>query len=486
MKKAYLKTGRYISFIAGIVLFFLGVILGDINLLNYSVFLMWINNICYAIESFYNRIFFFAFQITFFTFLLGRTLSSLFLIRKDYYNFSNNILIHTEICLFIALISLYLGYIFFSKVRFTKYKEPRVIDYESPKYLLTRQISKYLFWGMLPFSMLIIAEKAIFVSVMGYADYYVEYTSKFPYFITKFGDICPVAFYIFLATMPSKKEIKLPMFFFFLRAVCLMFTGKRADFVVPLLLLLLYFARRNDIHSGGELWLTKKKISLVVICIPALLVILFSYNSARFNISDESSSASVLESILGFFDNTGFSVNVISFEKQYEDRIPDKIYSFGDTTDYLRENVLTQLFFDLPVYKTQTAEKALHGNNFSQTVTYLRSPSYYLSGRGYGSSYIAEAYHDFGYLGIVLWSFIYSYMLAKVYSFYGKGIIYITMALQALHYILIAPRNMASAFISEYININTWIVIAVVMVMVHFILKTSRAGIESQKNRGKL
>lgn len=477
MKIATLKVVRVASFALSVILFILGLLMQDLSILNYSVFLIWVCNICYAVERFYDRIFFFAFQVTFFTFLMGRTVAGVFLKREDYYHFSNEILLHTEVCLFIALISILFGYIFFTRVRFTKQKAVVEVDYNSSRYLIIRKISLYLYWAMLPFNMLIIAEKAIFVRIMGYANYYVDYTSRFPYFITKFGDICPLAFYIFLATMPNKKEIKWPTIIFFVRAVILMFTGKRADFVVPVLLLLLYFAKRNEINSGGEQWLSSKHLRMVAIAVPVVLVVLFSFNTSRFDASKKAESNSFFESILGFFDNTGFSVNVISFEKEYEERIPNKIYSFGDTTDYLRENVLTQLFFDFPVYRTQTAEKALYGNNFSQTVTYLRSPSYYLSGRGYGSSYIAEAYHDFGYFGIILWSFIYSYMFAKVYSFKGKGVIYVALALQALHYILLAPRNMASAFMSEYINVNTWIVIAAVLVLANVIRRRTRVGI---------
>lgn len=467
MQKVIIKMIRYISFVLSIVLFAFGMIINDISILNYAVIFIWINNICFSLEQFYDRIFFFAFQITFFTFLMGRTLSGIFLVREDYYNFPNDILVHTEICLYIALFALFAGYCLFRKVRISHKIRENKLDYESVKYRVIRRISKYLYWGMLPFSILVIVEKAVYVYVRGYANYYVDYSSRFPYFVTKFGDICPLAFYIFLATMPPKKEVKIPTIVFVIRAVLLMFTGKRADFIVPILLLGLYFARRNEINSGGEKWLKSKYLRYCVIVLPVVLVVLSSYNTIRFNLSEESSNKTFFESMIGFFDNTGFSVNVISFEKLYEDSIPDKIYSFGDTTDYLRENMLTQLFFDLPVYKTQTAEKAMYGNNFSQTITYIRSPSYFLSGRGYGSSYIAEAYHDFGYLGIVFWSFLYSFILARVYSLRGKGIIYVTMALQALHYILVAPRNMASAFISEYINIYTWIVIG----MVFFVAK---------------
>ena len=137
--------------------------------------------------------------------------------------------------------------------------------------------------------------------------------------------------------------------------------------------------------------------------------------------------------------------------------------------DYLRENIVTQAIVKLPVYRGQTVERALNSTNFSQLITYLRSSSYYLSGRGLGSSYIAEAYHDFGYFGIVLWSWIYSAVLYFGYNFKNKGIIYITISLCALKYILIAPRNVASGFLTIWINLDIWLVVGLIYLIAKYL-----------------
>jgi oligosaccharide repeat unit polymerase len=330
-----------------------------------------------------------------------------------------------------------------------------------------------LFYATFPLTILIGLEKFLFVRSMGYAEYYVSYKSHFPYVVVKIADACIIAYYIFLATFPSKKEIKIPTILYIINAVVSLGSGKRQEFIVPLFLLILYFCIRNKINRGDSPWITSRSFKIILIIIPFLLIAMFTYNTSRFSTSKNGTENDIgfVEQIAGFFENTGFSVNVISFEKYYEDQIPDKCYSFGDTIDYIRENVVTQLFFDFPVYKTQTAEKALYGNNFSQTLTYIRSASYYLSGRGYGSCYIAEAYHDFGYAGVVFWSMLYSFALAFMYDYRNKGIIYVTISLSALHYILIAPRNMASSFISEMINMNTWLVLIFILLFSNIVRK---------------
>lgn len=464
-------------FLFGGMMALIGFLLSDLMIQNLGILILFCANVFYGVSKFYDRIFFLAFQATFFTFLLGRTVSYMLTGKEDSYGFSKQILTHTNLCLTIALVSLLIGYVLADYIRGKyrlKKKERTALDesvYDSSKYQAVRKVSKWCFFATFPFDILVGVEKYVFVRTMGYAEYYVSYTSRFPYAVVKIADVCIVAFYFFLATFPSKKEIKLPVILYLIHAIVSLGSGKRQEFIVPLILLLLYFCVRNKIRSGGSPWVKAKHFRVMIIILPFLLASMYAYNTSRFSGSNAQTAdqSSVVEQIAGFFENTGFSVNVISFEKYYENQIPDKCYSFGDTIDYLRENVLTQLFFDFPVYKTQTAEKALNGNNFSQTITYIRSPSYYLSGRGYGSCYIAEAYHDFGYLGIVFWSMLYSFVLVFMYDFKNKGIIYVTVSLSALHYILIAPRNMASAFISEMININTWLAIIVILCFAHLL-----------------
>lgn len=456
----------------GILIEMIGLQAVEISLQNYGVLLVFLASIFYCLDDFYDRIVYFAFMMCFFTFLLGRTISYMLLGKEDNYGFSDAIIGHTNLCLTIALVSLLIGYVIAKKG--TRRKGKKLDDnidddaiYHSIKYQNMRLVSKVFFYATLPFDLLVGFEKFIFVQTMGYAQFYVSYRSRFPYVFVKLGDASIVAFYLFLATFPEKKESIVPVLLFIVHAIVSLGSGKRAMFIVPLTLLIIYFAMRNSINSGESPWITKKHFRVLLALLPFLLIAMFAYNTSRFSTEETavSDDASFVEKIAGFFENTGFSVNVISFEKYYEDRIPDKLYSIGDTIDYLRENILTQAFFDFPVYQTQTVEKALYGNNFSQTITYLRSEKYYLSGRGYGSSYIAEAYHDFGYMGIVIWSVIYSFVLARMYDFRNKGFAYVTIWLSALHFLLIAPRNMASTFISEIININSWLVIGVVYII---------------------
>ena len=453
-----------------IVIFLLGAYLKDLQLMNIGVFLLWMNNVLYAVERPGERTFYLAFLVTFFTFILGRTVAHILYDFINWHIFSEEVMWHTNLCIFIALLSLQVGYVICERYRFRigqLGKKSYFLDnesrYESDVYISVRQVAKLLFFVTYVFNILISAERALFVTISGYAEYYVSYQSRFPYVFVKLADVCVVAFYIFLATMPSKKEVRLPVFMYLVSAIIGMFGGKRSSLVVPLIILILYYATRNTINPGGVQWLTKKHVVIAVIAAPVLFALLYAFNYIRFG--NTVTFTSLPEMVAGFFDNLGFSVNIISYEKVYETVIPHKLYSLGDTIDYLRENVLTQLFFKFPVYKTQTVEKAIYGNSFTQTITYLYSERFYLQGRGLGSCYIAEAYHDFGYIGIVIWSFIYSYVLKNVYFFKNKGIIYITLAFAALKYILEAPRNMASAFLTEYINVNTWLVIIVVFLI---------------------
>lgn len=467
--------------LCGILMSIIGFLSNDIMIQNIGVLFLFSANIFYGIADFYERIFFLAFHIAFFAFLLGRTVSYMLTGKENSYGFTDQILMHTNICLVIALISLLSGYIFANYLKSNGKKKRTDFDisiYDSTKYKSIRTVSKWCFFATFPFDILIGMEKYMFVRAMGYSEYYVSYSSRFPYAVVKIADVCIITFYIFLATFPSKKEIRIPIVLYLIHAIVSLGSGKRQELIVPLLLLVLYFCVRNKIHNGGSPWIKASNFRTLFLILPFLLAVMNIYGSSRFSGSNAQSEdqTNLVEQIVGFFDNIGFSVNVISFEKYYEGQIPDKCYSFGDTIDYLRENVLTQLFFDFPIYKSQTVEKALYGNNFSQTITYIRSPSYFLSGRGYGSCYIAEAYHDFGYIGVIFWSMLYSFCLVWMYDFRGRGIIYVTICLSALHYILLAPRNTASAFISEIINIDTWLVVFVILFIAKLLLSKTNRG----------
>lgn len=460
-----------------IVFFSAGMLSGDLTAMNAGILLGWTANLAYGLADWRRRSFYVAFQLTFFAFLLGRTVVQLLTGIQDAHSFPDEIHRHTNLCIFLAELSLWLGYAIAERLWPRDAPSPRGrtspgVDYESPGYRTVRQVSKLLFYVTFPCRVAVQAETMLFMAKHGYASLYVDFASQLPYAVGQFVDVCQVAYFLFLATMPSRKEFSFPTFLYLGSAVLGCLAGRRGDLVVPLLTYVLYCVIRNRINRGPEPWFTRRAIRVLALAAPFLFIVLYSFGVSRFG--NRTSSGSSMEKLAGFFNELGFSRNVINYEKLYEDFIPDKLYSIGDTVDYLRENVLTQFFFKFPVYDTQTAEKAMEGHNFSQTITYLYSPAYYLRGRGLGSCYIAEAYHDFGYFGIVLWSFVYCFVLKKVYSFEGKGIVAVALALLALKQLLLSPRTMASGFFSEYVNVNTWLTIAIVFLSARLLGKPAR------------
>ena len=165
-----------------------------------------------------------------------------------------------------------------------------------------------------------------------------------------------------------------------------------------------------------------------------------------------------LTSILDIFTSQGVSISVIGYEKMYENVIPEnKLYSFGTIIDFLKYNPISSVLFDFVEYTGQNAERALNGNYMAHIISYLVLPSNYSLGRGLGSSYIAELYHDFGYIGVFLGNIIYGIVI-KVCSSFNKYQIWIRyVCLVMINAILLAPRSTADGFLSSLTGMEVWL-----------------------------
>jgi len=472
-EKPIVKLTRLFALVLSLGFFIIAIVSESNRALDTSVLLLWIVNVLYALESINKRAFYMAFLVAFFAFLLGRTVANIIMPSESIYLIADDILFHTKLCLFISLLSLFFFYGVNEKVRFNCglrngfFKEPyKGIEYYDETHISIRMASKYGLYATYIFAVIVAIEKIVFVSAFGYSQYYILYASSLPYLVSKMGDAFQVCFFMYLATMPNRNEAKIPVVMYLFLALLALAAGRRADFVVPVLLIILYCFTRNLINNNGETWLTRRHLMIALMLSPFLLGYLFLRGAVRFTGGSAlSGDISLISQVVNFFNELGFSANVISFGKMYENQIPNKIYSFGETIDYLRENIITQMFFDFPIYRSQTVERAMNSHNFTQIITYIRDPRFYLSGRGLGSSYIAEAYHDFGYVGVVLWNAFYAFLLSHFYNYKGKGIIYVAMSLCVLKAVLIAPRNVASGFLTQLINLDTWLIIGLICIM---------------------
>ncbi len=69
----------------------------------------------------------------------------------------------------------------------------------------------------------------------------------------------PTAFYIFLSTLPEKKDAKVPIMLYILYAFLSLGTGRRVNFITSLLIIFAYAMCKNKIKPGEKPWIGKKR-----------------------------------------------------------------------------------------------------------------------------------------------------------------------------------------------------------------------------------
>lgn len=476
-----MKIFRYMLLVFSVMLFGTSLVFNNSNVMVVSISVILLHNIIYSLEDFYNRITFLAFQCTFFTFLYGRIFFR-FISNQGYgLNFdSNNTIKHILVSLFISLFFCFLGYLFKNK------NDKEIREGKDNQYI--KIASKYTFYFAFVFRMMVIFERVIFVKDTSYVDYYLSYSSSLPFMAIKFSEMMPIALFIYLACMPSKKECKIPIILYFVEGIGVLAYGQRNGIVLNVLVIIIYLCIRNSMCNVNEKWFGKKQIIITLILAPICIIFLYSFSFIRAGNSYQIESP--MQTIVKFFDGQGNSVNIIGYGTEFQENFPKgKHYTFGGIVSFFKRNVITEMFLNIPTYKQHTEEMALYGDSYGQTISYLVDSWSYMKGKGLGSCYIAEVYHDYGYIGIILCNTIYGVILAVL----GKGLrnkSWLTgaIALLMIKNILYAPRAEAVAFITSSINM---INIATIIIIVIFArgVKTKIKGrnkINGQKEIGNI
>ena len=429
-------------------------------------------------QDIHNNIFIFCFLICFFVFLLGgQILDRIFDVYG--YVFTDEIELHTDIVLLISILGLSFGYFFLAKVRIKTHKRRfnhTVSDnlYSSPYILNIRKISKYYYYSTYLLWILIICDNVLFVLQRGYTTYYLSYSSRIPAIVREFGYMAPVALFIFLATMPEKKEAKLPIILYSLYLVLSLGTGRRIYLMTGLLIIFAYLMLRNKINPGNSLWISKRQMARILLIIPFVLIGMYLFEYLRSeNYVGQSSD---YNPIFGFFVRQGTSINVIKYARLFSDRLnSDAHYSLYNITRWLQNNWLNDLLgLDLSYSMGRQSElTATQGTYLADFVSYHANSRIYSIGMGYGSCYIEELYIDFGYIGVFIGNAIYGLVLNKLlkisesrYSVWKTAI-----GLFAIDAIFKAPRATYDAFIGQWLYFNSWGPLVIIYLLSYFSMK---------------
>ncbi|PHG53211.1 O-antigen polysaccharide polymerase Wzy family protein [Bacillus wiedmannii] len=445
------KIIRYIILFFAVSMFGIGALFSNLNILLIAICGVLIHNLLYSCEKFSERIIFFAFNSTFFTFLVARLVVKPLFGYYDKYN--NNyygldfddekIIWSIFISLFFSLLFLFFGYALVkNNSRAYKGKMSRFFAGNNIKNVAL--VSKLLFYITYIFNVLVLWDKAKFTNNVGYTELYASYTSSFPVWVIKLAEMCPTALFIYLGTLPTKKKSLIPLVLYVLSGCLSLAVGQRNNFVLNILIVLVYLCLRNYTDKK-EKWFGKKEI---VACICAFPIMILLLNAVSYLRMDNSVDHSFLDGISEFFYAQGVSVNLIGYAQTLASQLPEgKIYTIGRIIDFINNNTITQSLIDVPKYAPQSLGSALYGNNFADSVSYVLSPNRYLNGWGYGSSYVAELYKDFSYVGIIIGNFILGIILGLMNKLFRTGILGAWMCLSMTRLLLYAPRDTFTSFI---------------------------------------
>lgn len=428
------------------------------------VILLWLASVIYCIINVKRKITFLMFMLLFFVFLLGAYFCDQFLgYSEGVVFFDKTVTSHIYICLILAILGLMIGSsskIPLAACAFVKKNNQEKNDQEQ----LIGKISMYAFY--ITYVPYIITEivRVIFSITKGYESIYLnDANASIPYWFRLIAYMCPVFFYIFLASLPEKKQAKIPLILYLAYCILTLFSGQRSGFVINLVVLFVYMFLRN---TDDDIWISYKVIARLCIIIPIGIFGLYILGNIRFGADGETQATNP---ILSIFTSQGVSISVIGYGKELVDSIPDKIYSFGGLIDFFQTNPISKALFGFVEYTGQSAERALNGNSFAHIISYLVLPWGYERGRGLGSSYVAETFHDFGYLGVFISSVVYGIYL-NLFDHITKIKFWIrALLLLSVNSFLMSPRGETDAFISCLLNIQVVVAIFLVGIIYYYI-----------------
>ncbi|MCH1982948.1 O-antigen polysaccharide polymerase Wzy family protein [Ruminococcus sp. OA3] len=435
----------------------------------------WLFLLFYAYHHIKDRSMLFVFLIAFFVFLLGRDFLQQFIDYKTE-SFPEDVQAHAYISYFVTLLTLGLGYHIFTK--YGKKRRKRNVDYvnNTEKVALIKKISLYVYYFSWVFA--VVSEIAVgsFVAARGVTDYYTDFSEYLTgntilYVISKIELIMPVAWNIYLATRPNKKQIKCPLIFYVVYLVISLGSGQRSTAMLGILFLFVYFVYRQGLNPD-ESWITKKMVITGVIAVPLLAVFASGYSIWREG--GEISGIRFMDGFINFFYDQGVTGNVMKRAYMYSDKIPsDQTYIL----EFLHSGIFARLF-GIKVYHGNTVEHALYGGSFTHALGYTVMGDAYLSGRGTGSCYIAELYQDFGYTGIILGNVLYSLLIARIANRNKDERVLST----AIRFIIItqllwAIRGSYTGFITQLFAPTTLVTIIFVFVSAQLLLNKKLKGL---------
>ena len=303
-----------------------------------------------------------------------------------------------------------------------------------------------------------LAESILNVLRHGYLASFTQVSeASVPSVISRLSMFFVPSFAVFLATMPSRKQLRLPMTIYAVYLLATLFTGRRNTFVCEMLTILIYFVLRDALRAKGKRFFKKGTVlggsALAVLAVYALQLIAeiraYGLLGIRRNFG---------EMIVNFFYSQGASFRVVVQTVNCWDlfnHAESWKYLFYPFELFVHNNLATRTLFGLtPIIEVQTTAFVVSTHNYAHVLTYLVDPLRYLAGGGFGTSYVAEAYVAFGLGGVVLVSVGIGLILRFFSSMLSRSWVILACCLLAIRDFVYLPRSFAFLWVTDVFNLT--------------------------------
>lgn len=395
--------------------------------------------VLFCLEDFSKKSAFFFFYLCFYTFLVsGATLPYLRGRMEWKKGFSDSDYMIACNCLLLSTIFMTVGYLFADKIRIKyigKAKEQNIFAPLKKLNLSTIRLQKISFYVFIVTTLaatLLTYREMRYVMKNGYMSKYVTPNLKSSWGI-RFALSARASFFIVLSTWPGIKMTLIVLILGTILQLMDLAEGGRAGIVLHCVFSVFYLCRFREFNFLRTSKKENRKRFIRLMLVATLVAVLalpwlHSYGHTRAGLDYEKSDT-ILGRIFDFFEEEGTSFILVGYASQFKGQLHKAYYSLGYVADYF-----------MGPYKDKV-ERALLGNQFADTVTYMLYPDDFVNGYGLGSSYVAELYYDFGYMGVCIINLIIGRFLRKMTQYEKKSILQRAIMFQVFYNMVFIPRG---------------------------------------------
>ncbi|MBD8031025.1 O-antigen polysaccharide polymerase Wzy family protein [Corynebacterium gallinarum] len=425
------------------------------------------------------------FLLMFNFFLLNSLLVSLFKEEGNLLEaFSLTTRTHVLVCLFTSLVAVDIGYAVKFKsldVSRDSFTGGNSTDF---RWNSVRKISWVLFCASGVLHLFSQLHKSLHVANNGYLSYYSSYAAPIPFIFGFAATAFTFSFALYLASKPSRRHVyKASIIYIGLQLLALGY-GQRNPGMIAVLIVLFYLSIREVGSNRKGEWFPKRLVVGIMVALPFVLSFLYVVSYQRQG--EEVQSGSVLEGSVALLEQQGGSIRVIAQGFEYRETLSQYgFYVFAPLIDAVTTNPIYRIFVE-ETNAPRSSESALNSGHFDLILTYIVSPITFASGGGLGSSYIAELYQDFGYIGVILGSVLFGIILSYTRTrsvFYHR--VPLLLALMVLPAIWYSPRASFFTFFYDLANASVLLVLGIVLVHIGVAKRSRFSPLRIKSNRSR-